>query len=210
MTINRDLLDDLSMADEAGHVALTRHLCEQVLAHDPTDGPTLIRYAECLIDLSLYEDAAAVIDRAQQVVPREWLQLVLAQRGHLLQSMGDHANAEESFVSAHKHDPNDATYLIYAGSAAFARGDISAAESYARKALECTEGCIDEAYFNLGGYLLAQKKYDEARSCYIRAIEIHPEYKIAKRRLDDLDRLIKIQEGEQSASCNPLPAAEFR
>ena len=201
MTMDRDLLDELSRADEAGHVALTRHLCEQVLADDPAHGPTLIRYAASLIDLSLYEDATAVLDRAEQVVPRERQQLVLAQRGHLLQSMGDHAEAERSFVSAHEHDPKDATYLIYAGTAAFARGDITGAVSFARRALECTEGCVDEAYFNLGGYLLAQKKYDEARRCYVRAIEIDPDYEIAKSRLEDLDRLLKYQ-GEQGVTPN--------
>jgi tetratricopeptide (TPR) repeat protein len=157
----------------------------------------MIRYAACLVGLSLYEDATAVLDRAEQVVPRERRQLVLAQRGHLFQSMGDHAEAERSFVSAHEHDPNDATYLIYAGSAAFARGDITRAESFARKALECSEGCVDEAYFNLGGYLLAQKRYGEARICYVRAIEMDPDYEIAKDRLEDLDCLLKYQEGEQ-------------
>jgi len=199
--MDRNLLDELSRADEAGHVALTRHLCEQVLADEPSHGPTLIRYAACLVDLSLYEGAAAVLDRAEQVVPLERQQLVLAQRGHLLHAMGDHAGAEMSFVFAHEHDPNDATYLIYAGSAAFSRGDISGAESFARKALECSEGCLDEAYFNLGGYLLAQKKYDEARRCYVRAIEIDPDYEIAKSRLDDLDRLLKYQ-GEQAVTPN--------
>jgi tetratricopeptide (TPR) repeat protein len=199
--MDRDLLDELSRADEAGHVALTRHLCEQVLADYPTHGSTLIRYAACLVDLSLYEDAAAVLDRAEQVVPRERRQLVLAQRGHLFQSMGVHAEAERYFVSAHEQDPNNATYLIYAGSAAFARGDITRAESFARKALECPEGCVDEAYFNLGGYLLAQKKYDEARTCYVRAIEMDPDYEVAKSRLDDLERLLKYL-GEQDGPSN--------
>ena len=196
--MERDMLDELSRADEAGHVALTRHLCEQVLADDPAHGPTLIRYASCLVDLSLYEEAEAVLDRAEQVVPRERRQLVLSERGHLLQAMGDHAEAERSFISAHKHDPNDATYLLYAGTAAFARGDITRAESLARKALKCSEGCVDEAYFNLGGYLLAQKKYDEARRCYVCAIEMDPDYEIAKSRLDDLDRLLRYL-GEQAA-----------
>jgi tetratricopeptide (TPR) repeat protein len=191
--MNRDLLDALSRAEKEGHVALTRHLCEQVLTDEPSHGSTLIRYADCLIDLSLYENAAVVLDQADRVIPRELQQLVLAQRGHLCKSMGDHAEAERFFISAHEHDPDDATYLIYAGSAAFARGDISRAESLARKAVECSDGCIDEAYFNLGGYLLAQKKYDEARSCYVRALEIDPEYQIAKARLEDLDHLLKFQ-----------------
>ena len=200
--MNRNLLDELSQADEAGHVALTRHLCEQVLANEPDHGPTLIRYASCLVDLSLYEEATAALDRAERVVPRERRHLVLAQRGHLRKAMGDHADAERLFISAHEHDPDDATYLIYAGSAAFARGDVKHAEDLARKALDCSEGCIDEAYFNLGGCLLAQKEYDEARRCYIRALEIDPDYQIAKDRLEDVDCLLKY-EGKQDGGGQP-------
>lgn len=208
ITMDRELLDKLRQADEAGHVALTRHLCEQVLADKPDHGPTLIRYAACLADLALYEHAAAALDRADRVVPAEKRQLVLAQRGHLRESQGDFDAAEQFFLAAHKHDADDATYLIYAGSSAFARGDIARAESLARKALACSEGCIDEAYFNLGGYLLAQKRYDEARECYERAIEIDPDYEIAKKRLDDLDCLQKYKEGEQGVAPQPTTRSE--
>ena len=203
MTMDRNLLDKLSRADQADQVALTRHLCEQVLADEPTHGPTLIRYAACLVEMSLYDDATAVLDRAERVVPKDRRHLVLAQRGHLQMSMGYHSEAERLFMSAHEHDPVDATYLIYAGSAAFALGDITRAESLARKALECSEGCIDEAYFNLGGYLLVQKKYDEARRCYVHALEIDPDYEIAKDRLEDLDRLLKYKKAEKSRLDKP-------
>lgn len=191
--MDRELFNELRTSDEAGHVALTRHLCERILADEPSHGPTLIRYAACLVDLSLYEDAAAVLDRAERVVPPERQHLILAQRGHLRESQGDHAGAESFFISAHEQDPDDAAYLIYAGSSAFARGDIPRAERLARKAIACSEGCIDEAYFNLGGYLLAQKNYVQARECYVRALEIAPDYAIAKARLVDLDLLLKIQ-----------------
>lgn len=189
MTIDRDLLDELSRAETAGHLALTRHLCELILADEPDDGPTLIRYASCLLGLSLYDTAAKTLDRAEMVVPLERRQLVLAQRGHLRQAMGDYVGAERCFLSAHNLDPDDATYLIYSGSVAFARGDIKRAEEFVRLALECSEGSLDEAYFNLGGYLVAQSKYEEARTCYLRALEIDPDYEIAKKRLADLDRL---------------------
>lgn len=209
MKMDRDMLEELSRADEAGHVALTRYLCEQVLADEPDHGPTLIRYASCLVDLSLYEDAAAALDRAERLVPYERRQLVMAQRGHMQKAMGNHNEAEKLFISAHEHDPDDATYLIYAGSAAFARGDVKRAEELARKALECSEGCLDEAFFNLGGYLLAQRKHEEARGCYVRAIEIDPDYEIAKDRIEDLDRLLKYQ-GEQAPAGQPATRSESK
>lgn len=193
MNPDQALYRELVQSDEAGRVALTRFLCERILGDDPEHVPTLIRYASCLIDLSLYDQANAIIDRAETLVPEERLHLVLAQRGHLFKAMGNFVGAESQYMSAHDLDSDDATYLIYAGSAAFARGDIGRAEELARAAILCSEGCIDEAYFNLGGYLLAKKQYTEAKSCYIRAIEIDPNYGIAKARLEDLEILLRYQ-----------------
>ncbi len=193
MKLNKKLLDELGYAEEAGHVALTRHLCEMVLAEHPNHATTLVRYASCLTDLSLYDRALIVLEQAERVAPLELRHLVIAQRGHLQMAKGDHEIAERYFMSAHELDPDDATYLIYAGTAAFAQGYIQRAEELARKASKCSVGCIDEAYFNLGGYLLAQKKFEEAEKCYIRALEIDPSYGIAQKRLDDLQRLREFQ-----------------
>lgn len=94
-------------------------------------------------------------------------------------------------MQAHQLDPDDATYLIYAASAAFRRGDIERAESLARQATGCTDGSIDEAWFNLGGYLLSAKRYSEAADCYRRALEIDPDYDIAHERLRDVELILK-------------------
>lgn len=194
----RDLLDGLNRADGAGHVALARHLCELILAEEPDHWPTLTRYASILVKFSLYDRAAAVLDMAERAVPQKRRHLVIAGRGHLQMARGEFEEALKQYMAAHHLGPDDATYLIYAGTAAFATGDIQGAEALARDALKCSEGCHDEAYFNLGGYLLALKKYAEARSCYLRALEIDPVYKIAQSRLDDVDRLLKYQSEQGS------------
>lgn len=96
-------------------------------------------------------------------------------------------------MRAHQLDPDDATYLIHAGSAVFQMGDIDRAIELARKATECSEGCVDEAYFNLGGYLLSNRQYREAADCYQKAIEIDPNYEIAKERLKDVELILADQ-----------------
>jgi hypothetical protein len=65
----QELMDALRDAEHAGHVAYTRYLCEAILDRWPNHGPTLIRYAGALIELALYEEAGAVLDRAEAVVP---------------------------------------------------------------------------------------------------------------------------------------------
>jgi len=191
------MFEDLKLADQRSQIAYTRYLCELYLKDHPDHGPTLIRYACNLIYLAQYSTADAVLDHAQKIVPKERIHLVLAQRGHLLKAMGDYSLAEEWFLQAHDLDPDDAAYLIYAGSAAFDRGDIERAIQLARQAVECPAGCIDEAWFNLGGYLLSEQQYREAEDCYRKALEIDPNYKVAKERLADVELILRDQ-GSQS------------
>ncbi|HEU0039702.1 MAG TPA: tetratricopeptide repeat protein, partial [Verrucomicrobiae bacterium] len=65
--------------------------------------------------------------------------------------------------------------------------------SHYRSALKCSEGCIEEAYFNLGGVLLAHRRYEEAIECYRKALNIDPKYGIAKKRLRDAELALRFK-----------------
>jgi len=52
----------------------------------------------------------------------------------------------------------------------------------------------DEAYFNLGGYLVAQEKYEEAEYCYQKVLEIDPDHDKAKSRLKDIQAAIAFRQ----------------
>lgn len=191
MPLDKKLLAKLGEAEDADQEAYVRFLCEEILAAHPDHALTLVRYARVLISFAQYEKAAEALDRAEALIMPERLHWVLGQRGHLLAHTGDFDLAEAEYLDAHQLEPEQASYLIYAGSVAFRRGDLRRAEELARQATQCRDGCIDEAYFNLGGYLLSQQRYAEARECYVRAIEIDPDYEIARERLDDVDCVLK-------------------
>jgi tetratricopeptide (TPR) repeat protein len=186
-----DLLRESILADDRGQVAYARYLCELYLRDHPDDPATLIRYASSLISLAQYPKARKALDHAESIVPKRFLQLVLAERGHLLEAEGDFLGASEMFMKSHSLSPIDATYLIFAGSAAFRRGNVHLAQTLARQATECAKGCIDEAWFNLGGYLLSDGKFRESAECYRRALEIDPDYEIAKERLADVELILR-------------------
>lgn len=190
MPASKALLSAVAAADEKGQIGYTRYLCERFLEDHPDHGPTLIRYASSLISLAQYDAAEAALDLAQSKVPAKYLHLVLAQRGHLLEAKGDFPNAERLFMEAHRLDPIDANYLIYAAAVAFRRGDIDSAQKLASQATDCTDGCIDEAWFNLGGHFLSDKRYRDAADCYRKALEIDPDYQIARERLEDVELII--------------------
>jgi tetratricopeptide (TPR) repeat protein len=177
-------------ADQNDQTGYVRHLCERFLLEHPDHGPALLRYSRNLITLGAYAEAQAALDHAEKVVPPQHLHLVIARRGHLLEAQGRFDQAEEMFMEAHRLDPDDATYLIYAGGAASRRGDLELALELHTRATHCAEGCIDEAHFNRGGKLLALKRYDEAAEAYREALRLDPDYDIAKERLEDVERIL--------------------
>ena len=187
---DEELLEELFKADDDGEVGYVRYLCELVLQKHPDHWRTLLCHASNLTALAQYELAAEALDRADACIPAKQRYLLYYGRGHLAEARGLFADAEALFLQAHQGQPAEATGLILAGSAAFRDGRIGRAEELARKAIECPRGCIDEAYFNLGGYLLSQKRYSEARECYQKAIELDPDYDEAYQRLADVNRTL--------------------
>jgi tetratricopeptide (TPR) repeat protein len=105
--------------------------------------------------------------------------------GEIYKGKGDFKKAAFWYRKALKQKPQDATYYIYLGDNAFKYGLFKQAKNYFRSALRCSEGCLDEAYFNLGGILLGERNYSEAVKCYEHALKIDPKNKTTKERLDD-------------------------
>jgi tetratricopeptide (TPR) repeat protein len=111
--------------------------------------------------------------------PQKALAIAYAQMGHLVQAKGGFKQAAIWYRKAVNHRPKDATFHIFLGSNAFMRGLHKESEAHYRRALECSEGCLEEAYFNLGGILLGKRKYSEAIECYEEALKIDPKSELS-------------------------------
>ena len=177
-------------ADECDQIYLVRELCEAHLAKDPDDCWILEVYSRTLCSMALYAEAESAINRAEKHVSEKLMKWIVSRKGSIRECQGKFDQAETLFLEAHQLDPQEATFLIFAGSCAFRQGEIIRAEEFARQATQCERGAIEEAFYNLGGYLSCQKRYQEALDCYERALEIDPEYKIAAERLEDIRKVI--------------------
>lgn len=87
--------------------------------------------------------------------------------------------------------------MIYLGLTLALQGRLRDAERVHRSATQCLEGCIDEAFYNLGLVLRAQERYQEAAECFREAIRRDPKYRIARRALRDVELADKM--GGESA-----------
>lgn len=170
-------------------------LLRTLLTMRPGDWGTNALHAEVLIGLSRYEEALAILApmRAMFSGPgakaeESEVRAVLLALGRLYAEWGQREEAVNIYRELTQRFPEDSDGYIYGGGVLTRMGKLTEAEATYRRATECEEGCIDEAFLNLGFVLRAQERYEEARRCFERAIELDAEYEAAKLALDDLAR----------------------
>jgi tetratricopeptide (TPR) repeat protein len=198
MSTLKEMKQILQEADDKGFVALSREICERLLIAEPKERWVLSIYADNLTKCSLYTEAAQVIARAEEVAEPGILKWILSKKGNLYEEMSDFQKAEEIYMQAHALDPAEPALLVFAASVAFRSGNIQRAIDLAREATLCPGKPFAEAYYNLAGFLMVQKQYEEARASYKQALEINPDYENARTRLEDVERVLEFMRIEGS------------
>ena len=196
MDDRKESCNQIVLADDRGQTAVVVELCKKHLRKYPKDGFAWLYYGTAQTDLAQYAAAEKAIRRAITLCPKKALPIIYSRMGHLFQAKGNFKQASFWYRKAVNKKPQDATWHIFLASNVFKRGLLKQSEAYYRRALKCSEGCFDEAYFNLGGILLAKRNYSEAIKCYKESLKIDPKYKIAKHRLDDAQLALLIADSQ--------------
>jgi hypothetical protein len=141
-----EMIADASRNDFA---ATCVHLAERWLQDHPDDLWVIHKYAEMLYMLTRYDDAVRVYtDAIDEFEDHRWG--IYNALGHLYRYRGWFPEAEKWYRKATEEDPDEATGFIFLGSIQARQGHLKEAEATHRKATMCPEGCIDEAFHNLG------------------------------------------------------------
>ena len=180
---------DAYNSDQAATCVL---LCRQWLLDHPNDLFVIHDYATMLYKMTRYDEAIAVYDDALKRFPDgRWG--IYNQLGNLHRYRGALAEAEKAYQKAIDTDPVEAASYIFLGGVQARQGKLTEAEHTHRLATQCSEGCIDEAYHNLGLVLRGQGRLQEARACFEKAIELDSEYLNAIEALDDVVTALQIE-----------------
>ena len=187
-------------ADQKGLTALVVELCEDHFLQFPNDRFALIWYAMATRQLSQYDHAEKALRRAMSLSKGDGsvIRLASVEMGHLFREKGDLTKASFWYRRALRDDPKYGNAYIFLGLIAFKSGLLNQAEMYYRKAIKRSAQSIDEAYFNLGGILLAKRRYQAASECYRKAIQIDSKYAIAKKRLKDAELALQLKKSRSS------------
>ncbi len=135
-----------------------------------------------------YDEAEEATSNALRLCPEERRHFPLCTLGRLDKLRGDYERAAEWFRKAIEAAPTDTQGYIYLGGILALQGRPREAEDVHRKATEtCYEGCLDEAFLNLGFVLRTQERFEEAAECFREAIHRDPGYRAAKKALRDVE-----------------------
>ncbi len=153
-------------------------------------------YGFALYKIERFKDAKKAIIKTIDLTQETdssfgWL---LCRLGHIYEDSGHFHKAIEWYKKAHISNTSEATFLIYQGVMLLRIEKYEEAAKTLLEATKCNEGCIDEAFYNLGVVRMAQRNYTEAASCFEKAIEIDPKYKEAKQQLNDMKKVLAILE----------------
>lgn len=171
--------------------ALTVRYARRFLADSPDQNLAGIAWlwaGIALVELHRYEEGQQAIAKAIEYCPEEKRWIPLSHMGHLFDMAGDYCQAAEWYRQAIEASPDNASNHVYLGAVLTKQGRLHDAEAAHRKAIECNEGCIDEAYFNLGIVLRGLDRYQEAADCLREALRRDPDYRQARRVLRDVER----------------------
>lgn len=179
--------------DSADQFAAVLELCLSHFEEYPDHAPVWATLGRTYVTFARYRDAEEALTKALVLAPKERRHLIYWQFGHLEEARGNRKLAMDWHRKAARLKPEDASSFIYCGSISYSEGKLKQSANYHRRATECNEGMIDEAWLNLGGALLAQGQLEKARNCYQKAITIDPKYRLAKKRLKDVELAIKLR-----------------
>lgn len=186
--------DEIVSADES--VTLRIELARRFLRDYPEAGYAWWALGDALARISQFDEAEAALYQAMRLCPPRSQVFLRTGMGKLYRNKGDDAVSEQWYRRAIEGSPDDAQGYIYLGCLLSLRGRFAEAEQLYRQAIKCSEGCIDEAWYNLGLLLRASGKYAEAIECFEQALQRDPQYKAARLAKRDVEHAMRIVQEE--------------
>jgi len=204
--LRQTLFDRVDRADRARLPALTARRARDFLAVFPTYGPAWYRLGQALTELNCYENAEQALRQAIRFCPSTSLHLPYTALGKVAQKSGDPGEAESWFRKAIEAAPDDSQGYIFLGGLLASLWRLAEAEEVHRSGTRCSEGCLDEAFWNLGSVLRAQQRFAEAAECFEEAIRRDPQYKAAKAALRDVRACMREGGGTARSDSHEHPS----
>lgn len=184
--------DRLHKADKANLPALSAARARRLLDDFPNFGQVWKILGSALIDLARYDEAEEALLRAIAVCPPNRVWIPRSEIGRLHAVRGNIVEAEFWYRQAIDAAPERAEPRVDLGGLLARSGRLAEAEAALHAAVWCREGCLDEAWLNLGLVLRALDRFDDAIECFETALKLNPNHRGAKRAQRDVKQTLRL------------------
>jgi tetratricopeptide (TPR) repeat protein len=166
--------------------ALTIARCRDLLEDYPEDATAFMFLGIALTELARYEEAEEALESAIVHCAPGARWSMLSEMGHMHKAKGAFKQAERYFRKVIAEVPDESTGYTFLGDILFYQGRLTECEGIFRRGTICGEGCMYEAYHNLGVALRAEERLVEAAECFLHVLELQPDYEPAQDALKDV------------------------
>lgn len=192
---------DLMAAGAAGNLACQLRLARQYVSRHPRNAIGLCVLGEALGMMEQHSEARSTFCSALRLASmdkdlEDRADFIYVQIGHMYDHKGNRHRAEMWYRRAVKCYVNT-NNLVFLGTCLAGQGRFDEAEHLLRRAVKVESSNPDEAYYNLGIIFRNTERYDEALVCLERAIELDPDYELAKGARDDILQMQEIGDSIQ-------------
>jgi tetratricopeptide (TPR) repeat protein len=190
------------------HPAQTVWLASAFVRAYPASGPAWLRLGIALGELSRHREAMLAFRRALRHSNPTKHALVHVCVGDMWRYAGKLAQAVRAYEQSITCQPQSTMGYVLAGGCLARMGRLREAEALHRRAVECEEGDLDEAWLNLGLVLRAMQRYEEAAEALRKSMAIDP-CQHAGLALADVEGLLRANV-QDDLGDEPLPAPRPR
>ena len=169
-------------------------LVESLSAHatvlDPGASVGWLLRGKSLSLLGRPKEALASLHTALKKTKGRYRKNVYIEFGHCYLNAHMPKNAKKWFSRAIREFPGHASAYIYLADLESSLGHLDVAEKLLQRATTCVDGCIEEAWFNLGVSHAARGELKFAATALQRAMKIDPAYREASKLKKQVDVLL--------------------
>ena len=204
-----DAYEEMDQAWDDDKPAHNVRLARVYLAQCPDNSAVWSKMGSELSDLSLYAEAREALRmsiRLREESGDRPFRATLFAMSDTYRWAGDYSTALKWLRRSVDVEPENAGVHIFLGGLLAKCGQFEEAETVHRRGTACEEGCIDEAWHNIGLVLRSQERFAEAAECFERALAIDCNYTAAQDALADVSFAIRLTRRRHTPSARPARA----
>ena len=178
--------DAVRKLDERGAIAPFMMGAERLVNDFPKRALAWLELGIAYSYVARYADAARAFDKSIRLCKPKYLDHPFAWKGQMFRYQGKLGLAEKYYRRAIDVSPKNPDWWAFLGAVLASQGRLEEAKDAWRRQIKIGTGATDEGHCNLGLIYRSEKKFKLALRHAEKALQIDPDYSVARALREDL------------------------